>query len=211
MSDWFRKETWSEEDKEHFFEKLGRAREWGRPQYVRIQIVTFDMIGLEKNIDGVSELLEYYMEHYFGLESDLSNSQITTITAKLALLVKDSKKALSIYKSILDLEDKKPNLQTDTYLEYADVIIFSKKKDMYSDLYQIILSRLKWAVFPIQKFSAYSYLAFLDKSFGNEESFENYLQLANLEKDKTDSGFAFHKKLGLVKKDNLLKRLFRSL
>lgn len=211
MNDWFRKENWNKEDKEHFYNKLSRAKEWTAPQYVRIQIITLVKSDLKRYVEPINELLTYYFENYFGKEDALCTSQITEVTAKLALMIKDSKKAIVIYKSILDTEDEQPNLQTDIYLEYADVIIFSKKKDMYSDLYQIILDRLKWAIFPIQKFRAYSYLAFLDKSFGNQESYENYLQLAKLEKDKIHSGFAFHKKLGLVKKDNLLKRLFKSL
>ena len=37
MADWFRRETWTQEDEAEFFKKLNRAKKSNRAQYLRIQ------------------------------------------------------------------------------------------------------------------------------------------------------------------------------
>jgi len=56
MADWYRRKTWTQTDEDEYYAKLGRAREHGRAQYLRIQ--AFELIETkDKKLLTVAERL----------------------------------------------------------------------------------------------------------------------------------------------------------
>lgn len=60
-TEWYRKTTWTEEDQSHFFQKLKRARQWSRSQYLRIQ--AYYLQKAEIFLPAI-ELLEQFVADY---------------------------------------------------------------------------------------------------------------------------------------------------
>ena len=62
--DWFRKTSWTREDREDFFERLSRSRKYNRAQYLRIQASYLAENGNIELLNAALELLEMLFTQY---------------------------------------------------------------------------------------------------------------------------------------------------
>ena len=62
-ADWFRKESWSSADQEDFWQRLTRAREYNRAQYLFIQGFTLMEVGPQHTTAAIT-LFDAVIERY---------------------------------------------------------------------------------------------------------------------------------------------------
>jgi hypothetical protein len=109
MADWYRRKTWTKEDEQEFYLKLGRARKDSRGQYLKIQALEL-LDTKEENLLQVAEgllhsvLTEYPDDNFnrasvLGALDDIYNREKTT---KKHLNISDGHWTLSGYIQTLE-------------------------------------------------------------------------------------------------------------
>ena len=208
MADWFRRKTWTERDELEFFAKLSRARKDGRAQYLKIQAIEL-IETKEKGLLQVAEsllnkVLTEYPDDSFNKSSSLHN------LGEIYKLNDDFDMALMYYKHALDFENIYPQVRTQAYLDYCELVVKTDKKDLFNDAERILEMEINSQPFPIVKYKLYSLLSIINMSKGNSLVAKQYADLAEQNATAETSGLRYHKYLGIVKeRDNWLERLMR--
>lgn len=203
MSDWYRKTTWTREDEEDFFQRLGRAREYNRAQYLRIQAITFIETQQENLLKVAEMLLNKILKDY--PENKLDRGLSFYALGDIYKFHKHFTKAIDYYKQALDFEKIFPNVITKAYLNYSELIIKTGQINLYNTVEDILKSKLSDLAFPIEKYKVYSFLSIINKQNENLEQAKKYAILAEQSANEETSGFRYHKYLGVVEeRDNWL-------
>ena len=72
--DWYRKTTWTEQDRSEFWLRLNRSRnDFNKAQYLRIQALTLEETGVEANIHASMELLDGRLADYPDIDWDTAS------------------------------------------------------------------------------------------------------------------------------------------
>ncbi len=125
--------------------------------------------------------------------------------------VGEKNKAIEYYKKAIDFEKIYPNVLTEAYLNYGELVVSLKQDLWYDDVEEILLNRYSSLAFPIQKFKVNSILSFINEHKGMNDLAKHYAELADQNANEKTSGFRYHKDLGLVSdKENWLTKLFKS-
>jgi hypothetical protein len=197
--DWFRNTTWNANTAETFDAKLKRARRKG--QYLRIQACTL----AESHPHVALSLLDRYFDQP-GERFDDAQAHVDRATALLALdRVSD---AISAYESALDQEKKRPNVLTQAYIELPYLIAIGALKLHHTRALDLLTEHQERLMFPVDHFKWHAARALILGSSNPaiaRESAKKALEFAA----KDDSGFRYHKKLGLVSEQHTeaLRRL----
>ncbi|MBK6825887.1 MAG: hypothetical protein IPG86_02950 [Chitinophagaceae bacterium] len=209
MTDWFRRKAWTKMDEEEFFIKLGRARKDSRPQYLKIQAIELvstknkDLLKVAESL--LNKLLTEYPDDNFNKSPALHT--LGDIYRNLGIEIK----AVDFYKQALDFETIYPNVKTQAYLDYAELIIKSKDTAKFGELESILLERQPNLLFPIDKYKVNSILSIINKFNGKEEKATLYAELAEQNANKETSGLRYHKNLGVVTdRENWLDKLVQN-
>src|SRR6188768_4024669 len=121
MTDWFRRKSWTQTDEEEFFKKLNSARKDGRAQYLKIQAIglvqTEDKELLKVAEDLLHKMLTEYPDDNFNKGSALHT------LGDIYKLRNNYQKAIEYYKQALDFEKVYPNVITQAYLDYSELIV----------------------------------------------------------------------------------------
>lgn len=204
--DWYRKTSWNENDEKDFFEKLKRARNYSRPQYLRIQAIT--LISTEnQNLLKVAEnllvkILEDYPEEKF--EKSLTFNSLGNIYKQRNEL----EKAREFYRKSLNFEKEYPNVKTDSYLQFAELTIKLQKLSEYDYVRSLLEPEISESLFPIEKYKGFTILSIINSQNGNLEKAKKYENLANENANAKTTNLRYHKYLGIVKeRDSWLEKL----
>jgi len=195
--DWFRKTTWSSEDKDDFFIRLNRAREYNRAQYLRVQAHHLEETGTKVAIDGALELLEIVIAKY-PAKIELANAyyQRATCLEKLDR----HEEALIAYRESFTAIREQPNVRPNSPLRFG---VFAVKYD-WSDLYKEVLEVFEEFIdvgnlrFPKTEYYYFAVMAIISDYFGRKVEANEYAVAALAASRKKHSGFAYHPDVGLV-------------
>jgi tetratricopeptide (TPR) repeat protein len=147
MADWFRRKSWTQNDEEEFFKKLNRARQDGRAQYLKIQAIELvqtednELIKVAENL--LNKMLTDYPDDNFNKASALHT------LGDIYKLRENYQKAKEYYKQALDFEKVYPNVITQAYLDYSELVIKTDDKTSFDEVEQILLERQPRLMFPI--------------------------------------------------------------
>lgn len=206
MSDWYRKKTWAKEDEEHFFTKLSRARKDGRAQYLKIQAIELVDTKNIKLLNIAKELLQKVLDEY--PDDNFNRSSVYNTFGDIFLLENDIKKSIEYYKKSIDFEKVYPNVKTNSYLIYSELIIKNKLTHEYLYVEKILEERTSGLLFPIDKYKVFSILAILNYHNSKKELAKEYAKLANENAQAETSGLRYHKQLGVVsERDDFLDQI----
>lgn len=100
--DWFRRTSWTDDDRTDFSVRLQRARKFNRPQYLRIQAVHLAGAG---NHVAALELLDRFL-HLYDHGIDLAQAQLQRAESLLA--TGNEFDAINAFRASLDAERKWP-------------------------------------------------------------------------------------------------------
>ncbi len=196
MIDWYRKKSWTKEDEEHFFTKLSRARKDGRAQYLKIQAIELVETKEPKHLNIAKELLQKILDEY--PDDNFNKSSVYNTFGDIFLFENDTKKAIEYYKKSIDFEKVYPNVKTDSYLIYSELVIKSQLSDEYLSVEKILEENKSRLLFPIDKYKIFSILAILNYYNSKKETAKEYAELANENAQAETSGLRYHKHLGIV-------------
>lgn len=206
MSDWYRKKTWAKEDEEHFFTKLSRARKDGRAQYLKIQAIELVDTKNIKLLNIAKELLQKVLDEY--PDDNFNRSSVYNTFGDIFLLENDIKKSIEYYKKSIDFEKVYPNVKTNSYLIYSELIIKNKLTHEYLYVEKILEERTSGLLFPIDKYKVFSILAILNYHNSKKELAKEYAKLANENAQAETSGLRYHTQLGVVsERDDFLDQI----
>ena len=201
MTEWYRRKTWTKADEEEFFAKLRRAREYGRPQYLRVQAIEL-IETKEKNLLIVAEtLLNRILNEYPEKLTEIS--QTYNSLGEIYKLREDYGTALEYFQKSLDFEKEFPNVITTAYLNFSETVVRAERTELYDKVANLLTEKINKDTlkFPIQNYIMYSVMSVISKNKGNLEQAKIYAMLA--EKNATTESNSLwnpqKKKWGIVK------------
>jgi len=198
MTDWYRRKTWTTIDEEEFFSKLGRARKDGRAQYLRVQAIELIETNDINLLSIAEKLLNKVLTDY--PDNNFERSQILNSFGAIYRLRQDYTKAIDYYKRSLDFEIIYPNNITSSFLDFSELVIKTNSIHLFDFVENLLKSRIKNEIFPINKYKIYTILTIINKHKGKEEETKMYADLAEQEAKLKTSGLRYHKSLGIVPK-----------
>lgn len=208
MTDWYRRKTWTKTDEEEFFAKLGRARKDGRAQYLKIQAIELVYTKNKELLKVAETLLNRMLTEY--PEDDFNKGSALHTLGGIYRELGDYTSAIDYYKQALDFETIYPNVKTQAYLDYVELIVKTKDTSKYPELESILLERLPRLLFPIEKYKVNSILSIINNHNGKEDKASFYAELAEQNANAETSGLRYHKNLGVVtERETWLDKLVR--
>jgi len=206
--DWYRQKNWSKIEEEYFYTKLGRARKNERAQYLKIQAIELvetknhELLNVAETL--INKLFSEYPEDKFNRPGAL------VALGNIYKFREDFNKAIEYYKQAIDFEIAYPQVKTQAYLYFSELVIKTKKTNLYEFVEKIILERISTVLFPVEKYMGYSILSIISNFKGESEQAKCFTELSELNASKETSGLRYHKYLGIVKeRDNWLDRLVK--
>jgi tetratricopeptide (TPR) repeat protein len=211
MSDWFRRSTWSQEDEIEFFKKLKRSQKHNRPQYLRVQAYCLyetkdqELLRIAESL-ACKVLTDCLDAEFINNEIAPTHNLLGNIHEELG----EDDKAIMHYQKALEQERVYSNVRTDAYLDYAEIIVKTKRTELFSEAEKILHEQVERAYFPAQKYKLFIILAIISKHRGDDTEAQKYMLLAKQNADADTSGLRYHKTLGLVKEtDRWLEKLLK--
>jgi tetratricopeptide (TPR) repeat protein len=194
--EWYRKKSWTETDEEHFFAKLKRARKDNRAQYLRIQAVELIQTNKPQLLEVAESLLTQMLTEY--PDEDFSIASALNSLGDIYQKQQKLEKAIEFYKKSVDFEKKYPNVKTQSYLDYSELILRTNKIDKFDYTKRIILERFNDVFLPIEKYRASSILSVIYYYENQVELADKYANIAEQNAKKETSGLRYHKHFGVV-------------
>lgn len=145
---WFRRTTWTDDDRTDFSGRLNRARKYNRPQYLRIQAV--HLADADNHVAAL-ELLDQFLDIDDG-GIDLAQAQLQRAASLLA--TGNVCDAVDAFRASLDAERKRPNVQTEAWLLFPWCIIETQNLDLYAEASDILseFANRRSLTFPISEY-----------------------------------------------------------
>jgi tetratricopeptide (TPR) repeat protein len=197
MTDWFRRKSWTQTDEEEFFKKLNRARKDGRAQYLKIQAI--ELVQTEDNelLEVAENLLNKMLTEY--PDDNFNKGPALHTLGDVYKLRENYQQAKEYYKQALDFEKVYPNVITQAYLDYSEVLVKTNDKTSFDKVEQILLERQPRLMFPIEKYKVNSLLSIINKHNNKHDEAKRFAELAEQSANAETSGLRYHKYLGVVK------------
>jgi tetratricopeptide (TPR) repeat protein len=196
MTEWYRRKTWTKNDEEEFFAKLGRTRKYGRPQYLKIQAIELVYTKNRELLKVAETLLNKMVVEY--PEDNFNKGSALHTLGNIYRERGNERVAIDYYKQALDFEIIYPNVKTQAYLDYAELIIKTKETSRFAELENMLLDRHPSLLFPIEKYKVNSILSIINKHNGKQDEAAYYAELAEQNANTETSGLRYHKNLGVV-------------
>jgi hypothetical protein len=186
--DWFRNETWDESIEAAFFAKLTRARD--KPQYLVIQAIHL--------IASHPEISLRLLDKYFELNDRFHKTRALDAQAEAYLRLDDLEHAISSYEDSLRAEKTVGGSQTRAYIELPFLVATRSVESWYDRSLEILDEFHDRPAFPIDHFFWHASKALIFHAQRKDANARHAACAALSWAQKNESGFRYHKKLGLV-------------
>jgi tetratricopeptide (TPR) repeat protein len=193
--DWFRRTTWTDDDRIDFSDRLQRARKFNRPQYLRIQ--ASHLAGAGNHVAALELLDQFFHIDDGGI--DLAQAQLQRAESLLA--TGSDFKAISAFRASLDAERKRPNVQTEAWLLFPWFIVETQNVELYAEAGDILseFEKHRSLTIPISVYRLHCVKAILLANDGDHPQARVHAEKALAASVETHSGFRYHAGLGLVR------------
>ncbi|WP_342722079.1 hypothetical protein AAFG07_22485 [Bradyrhizobium sp. B097] len=193
--DWFRRQSWSQEDQTEFWRRLNRARETNRAQYVFIQGFTLMEIGQRYDADAIA-LFNHVIDRY---PNSITLVQALSAKADCLLRSRDIEGALTYYEHAIQRMRAKPSVQTWAWLELAWVVATNELSNHYETALAVLDEfGSRAGLFPIVVFRVYGSRALIMSACGLADLAASNARTALSAANKEESGIRYHPKIGVV-------------
>jgi hypothetical protein len=195
VKDWFRRSTWSANDRDDFEVRLRRARPAGRPQYLHIQPVHLWETGQDDLLRPALDLLTRLLADY---PDSMEVSAAEHLRARCHDRLGETLLAAEAYRAAIKAESQRPSARTDAALDFALLVAERKLASLYDETAALLDQRREeLRPFPVQRFKYHAARALLASS-GDAGTAREEARLALKEAEANQSGFRYHSQLGLV-------------
>ena len=203
-TEWYRKNTWTEEDQARFFQKLKRARPWSRSQYLRIQAYYLQKAGIF--LPAIALLEQFVAEH----PDDVQLAETWTQMAECKRSVDDINGAVEAYRRAVAQMRIRTNVKTSALQDYPLMVARLNLKELFDEAKALLSPEaVEDALFAVGGFKLHAARALILASEGDHEGAQSEairaLDLAEIRK----SGITYHQNIGLVGKSqaDVIRRL----
>lgn len=205
-TEWYRCESWTKTEEEHFFAKLGRARKDGRAQYLRIQalhlVESGDLMLLEAAESLLNRILTDFPDN--RVEKSMTLSQLGSIYR----LRGNNDRALHYFKQAVDFEKEFPNVVSGAHLSFAEIVVEESRLEFYDEVEEILVREIEKSgfSFPSQRYISSSVLSIIYSSKGDVAKAQYYADIAegNAKANTNTLWNPRKRKLGLVEDRKVL-------
>lgn len=196
--DWFRKTSWTLEDRQDFFAHLNRSRRRNRGQYLRIQAVHLQKVGTPEALEAALELLALMLSEYPD-PSQLAPAyqQKAECLDKLDRV----QEAEHAFEDALRMMREKTNVRTTAHLGYAMFVIRRKLSHSYDKAMEVLdeFTDSTGQLFSTIRYRYCAAKAIILSRLGDQVNARMYALLALEASEQRDSGFRYHPSFGLVR------------
>lgn len=119
-NEWYRCESWTRAEEEHFYLKLGRARRDGRAQYLRIQAFHLAECGDFRLLDVAESLVNRMLTDF--PDKRVEKSRTRCQLGAMYRIRKNNERALRYFKEAIDIEKGFPNVISGAQLNFAECV-----------------------------------------------------------------------------------------
>jgi tetratricopeptide (TPR) repeat protein len=194
-TEWFRRSTWTDADREEFNAQLKRSRgASNRSQYLRIQALHLADAG---HHPGAIELLDRILAEFpDSIDVAQAHAQKADSLAKLG----QSEPAIGEYRAALQRERDFPNVRTNAWLDFG-WLVFEKQLTRFYDEVASVLKEFReegGLKFPAIEYRYAALQALLADYRGEKAQAREFANRALAEAAKEHSGLRYHATVGLV-------------
>jgi tetratricopeptide (TPR) repeat protein len=186
--DWYRNSNWNADIESDFCQRLRRARD--KSQYLRIQ--AFHLA------DSHPQVALGLLDQYFALGDLVDKAQAHVDRARAFIALDDIDAAFSSYEEALTRERELPSWKTQAYLDYACLVINQRATSLYVRAMEVLDAHRERPMFPMDRYRANGARAILLQELGRIDEARSFADLAMTAAREVESGFRYHKHLGLV-------------
>jgi tetratricopeptide (TPR) repeat protein len=196
--DWFRRTTWTSDDRAEFAARLGRSRTiFHKAQYLRIQAV--HLAAAEPPLhEAALELLDQLLRDF---ADPFEVPQARTQRARSLAAVERRDEAIEEYRRALADELSVRTVRGLAYIEFAELVLEDKRREFYVEALVGITARTDRGAeaFPASRYRAETAAAFLSEELGDYDAARAHATIALAAAAETQSPFRYHRDLGVVR------------
>jgi hypothetical protein len=193
--DWFRKTRWTEADQADFEGRLKRARASNRAQYLYIRALTLSELG---NTDLLAPSIALLDRCLGDSPSHAHTAPALHLRGRCLQRLSDVAGALAAYRAAVDVERQGQSILTDAYLDFAWLVAVGGRREFFHQAVGLLDEFAERRAFPVQSFRWHAARALISDCQGDHGQAVTEARLALASVQELQSGFAFHRSLGLV-------------
>lgn len=189
--DWYRRTTWTAQDQQEFFARLNRSRtSYNKAQYLRIQAYYLQNINTQASLELLDNMITNWPE-----PSELPQAYLQT--AECLIKLKDTNGAIEAFRN--SFKSEKSKVSTQAYLKFGLFVIENSLTSLFEESLTMLELGESITIFPKNIYEYYGIKAIIfDYHNKHEEAKESALKAIEAAQ-KTESGFRYHKDIGLVR------------
>jgi tetratricopeptide (TPR) repeat protein len=197
--DWYRKKTWTPQDREDFWMRLKRSRSaFNKAQYTRIQSVELLATKKPELVEPALELLDTVLRDWPDETSQLASTH--QHRAECLVLLGRADEAVAEYRKVFEQQRRIPSWRTGAHLDFAWLVARKNIVELYDEALSALREFGGNEMFPFQIYIAAAAYALIADQRGDAEGARSWAMVALGEAAKTHTGFRYHPTLGLVDK-----------
>jgi tetratricopeptide (TPR) repeat protein len=194
--DWFRRRTWTAEDRADFESRLSRSRTvFHKSQYLRIQALHLVQDAEPPLHEAALELLDRLVRE-FPDRSQLGEAHRQRGNCLVSL--RRSDEALGAFQAALAMEQAHPGVRGPAYLDFSELVLALGRVDLYPEALEVIKARQQEEILPVAQYRAFGAAALFSDDLGNLDDARAFATRALSAAALTESPFRYHRRLGLV-------------
>jgi tetratricopeptide (TPR) repeat protein len=198
MSDWFRKNTWTDDDRDDFEKRLRRARRSSRGQYLRIQATHLADAGHNAAALG---LLERMLAEY---PDQVQRAQAQLQQAQCYICMGQHSDAVRAFREALDAERKFPQVRTRAKFEFPLFVAMTRMHEAFAEALQVTNEAECEIALPRDRFELAAARSLIARTLQDHQSAKAHALAALAAASEARSAFAHHPTVGLVPEDHAL-------
>jgi tetratricopeptide (TPR) repeat protein len=213
-NDWYRKVKWTEDDEKDFFLKLSKARNFTKPQYLRIQSLTLYETKNHKYFSAAISLLKKCISEYPDEYLEITESY--SLLGDIYYELKKYDIAFENYNNAIISEKENRIISPSAYMGYSLLVLQLNKIELFEKVELLLLNLIEKHTalmgFPNYRYKINAILSIIYRHKNELEKAKYYKILAEEAANSEISDFRYHKKLGIVKnKNKLLDKLMKKI
>ncbi len=194
-TEWFRRSTWSDADREDFNARLKRSRgASSKAQYLRLQALHLAEAG---HHTGAIELLDRLLAEFpDSIDTAQAHAQKAESLAKLG----QPEAVIDEYRAALQRERDFPNVRTNAWLDFGWFVVENELTPLYDEIARVLEEFCDEGGlrFPAIEYRYAAIHALLADARGEKTRAREFAQQALAEAAKDHSGLRYHATVGLV-------------
>ena len=197
--DWYRRKTWTPQDREEFLARLKRSRgACNKAQYARIQAVELLATKKSELVQPALELLDMMLAEWPEETSQIAAAYQSRAECLIAL--NRIEEAIGDFRKVFEWQRRVPNVRTGAHLDFAWLVVTRRLAMLYGEALAGLDEFGGDEMFPFQGYMIAASRALIAHEQGETEQARSWAKQALEEASKTHTGFPYHPTLCLVEK-----------